>query len=260
MKLAEVIENLEGFCPGSFAQDWDNVGLQVGSGGQEIQVLMLALDASGDVIRQAEEKGADLLLTHHPLLFKGVRHVTESDHVGKRILRLAKRGIACYAMHTNFDVLGMADAAAEKLKLVDAEVLEVTYEDDVSREGLGRIGKLPTYMTLEELAAYVRDVVSLPKVRVYGDRKQPIVTAALLPGSGGGEIDLAVKGGADVMITGDISHHTGLDAVEKGIAVIDATHYGLEKLFVPYMEDYLHRELPHLTVLKAEETEPFWEQ
>lgn len=259
MKLGQIIENLEGFCPGTFAQDWDNVGLQVGSSGQDVQVLMLAVDASSEVIRQAEEKGADLLLTHHPLLFKGVKHVTDDDHVGKRILRLSRRGIACFAMHTNFDVLGLADAAADALKLLDREVLEVTYVDDVSREGLGRIGKLPTYMTLEEVGAYVQDVFQIPHVRVYGDRKQPIVSAAILPGAGGGEIDLAMKGGADVMITGDISHHTGLDAVEKGIAVIDATHYGLEKMFCPYMEDYLRKELPDLTVIKAEEKEPFWE-
>ena len=256
MKLGQIIENLEGFCPGTFAQDWDNVGLQVGSSGQDVQVLMLAVDASSEVIRQAEEKGADLLLTHHPLLFKGVKHVTDEDHVGKRILRLSKRGIACFAMHTNFDVLGLADAAADALKLLDREVLEVTYEDDVSKEGIGRIGKLPEFMKLDDFAATVRDAFGLEQVRVYGDGDDAVITCAILPGSGKEEIDLALAAGADVYVTGDMNHHAGIDAVEKGIAVVDAGHYGVEKLFVPYMRDYLRREFPGLKVLTAPESEP----
>ena len=259
MKLAELTAHLESFCPVSFAQDWDNVGLMCGRSDSEIRLVMLALDATGSVIEQAVEAGADLLLTHHPLLFRATKHVTDDDFVGRRILTLAEHHIACYAMHTNFDVLGMADAAADELKLLDREVLEVTFEDDVSREGLGRVGKLPACMTLEEVAQYVKDVFHIRTVRVYGNPEEPVVTAAVLPGAGGSEIDLAVRAGADVMITGDISHHTGIDAAEKGIAVIDAGHYGVEKLFLPHMEEFFRRELPALRVICANEAEPFLE-
>ncbi len=257
MKLSECIERLESFCPVSFAAGWDNSGLQVGNEDKEIRRVMLALDATSDVIGQAVEKRADLLLTHHPLLFHGCSRVTGRDFVGKRILQLAEAGIACYAMHTNFDVLGMADAAADELKLLNREVLSVTYEDDVSREGFGRIGQLPEFMSLRETAAVVKKAFGVEAVRVYGDPEQTIVTAALLPGAGSSELDQAVKAGADVMITGDISHHTGLDAVEKGIAVIDAGHYGIEKLFVPYMASYFAREMPMTEVIRAVETEPY---
>ena len=236
MKLKEIMQMLEEMCPRSFAMSWDNVGLQVGYSDKEVRTIALALDATSEVIASAKAQGADLILTHHPLLFGGIKNVTDTDYVGKRILDLIRSDICCYSMHTNFDVLGMADAAADLLHLSDREVLEVTYEDDISVEGIGRIGTL-----------------------YYGDPDQMLVTCAILPGSGKGEIDLAVKAGADVYITGDISHHDGIDAVEKGVAVIDAGHYGIEKIFIPYMKEYLEREMPELRIVSCDAGAPFIE-
>lgn len=259
MILSDLMERLEQFCPASFAQSWDNPGLQAGDTGKEIRTVLLALDATSEVVEQAVRENADLILTHHPLIFKGIKEVSDRDFIGKRIVTMLQNGIAAYAMHTNFDVLGMADAAADELKLQEKEVLWVTFEDDVSREGIGRVGRLTEYMELKDFAVYVKETFRIPSVRVYGDPYQPVVTAAILPGSGADEIDLAVKAGADCMVTGDITHHKGIDAVEKGIAVIDAGHYGVEKLFIPYMESFLRREIPELKVLKAAEKEPFFE-
>ena len=257
MKLKEIMRMLDEFCPPGFAMSWDNVGLQVGRADKEVQTIALALDATSEVIAEAVRQGADLILTHHPLLFGGIKQVTDSNYVGRRVLELAMHDIACFSMHTNFDVMGMADAAADLLRLEDREVLEVTYEDEVSKEGIGRIGRLPEHMKLDDFAALVRDAFRLESVRVYGNPSDTIVTAAVLPGSGKDEIDLAAEAGADVMVTGDVNHHAGLDALEKGIAVIDAGHYGVEKIFVPYMEDYLRRNYPELEILRAPESEPF---
>ena len=106
----------------------------------------------------------------------------------------------------------------------------------------------------------VKDRLLLTKhVRYYGDPDQMVVTCAILPGSGKGEIDLAVKANADVYVTGDISHHDGIDAVEKGIAVIDAGHYGIEKIFVPYMKEYLEREMPEIRIISCDQGAPFLE-
>ena len=256
MRLKEVIAQLEQFCPPQFAVSWDNSGLQVGRYNQEINTICLAVDASTPVIEYAVQKGADLLITHHPLLFSGLKRIHDRDFTGRRVIELIRNDIACYAMHTNFDVMGMADAAADLLKLRDREVLEVTYEDDVSKEGIGRIGKLPEFMKLDDFAALVREAFDLEQVRVFGDGNDAVITCAILPGSGKEEIDLAVAAGADVYVTGDMNHHAGLDAVEKGIAVIDAGHYGVEKLFVPYMKDYLRRELPDIKIHTAPEGEP----
>ncbi len=264
MRLGDLLRELEEYCPLSYALSWDNSGLQCGDRAREIHAVMLALDPTGSVIEQAIEEGADLLITHHPLLFSGVKHVTSDDYVGRRILQMAENGIACYAMHTNFDIIGMADEAADLLKLRDRVPLipcggqeEGSCSEGRAREGIGRVGSFLEHMSLRDCAELVREVFHIPQVMVYGDLSQPVVTCALLPGAGRGEIDLAVAAGADVIVTGDINHHAGLDAVEKGIAVIDATHYGIEKLFVPYMEKYMAGEFPGLDILKAEEKEPF---
>lgn len=259
MILRDLIAQLDEFCPPYFAENWDNPGLQAGRTDKDIKTVYIALDATTEVIDDAVRVGADLIVTHHPLLFHGISHVTDTDFIGKRIVKLLHNDIALFSMHTNFDVSAMAAEAAEKLHLLEPDVLEVTYKDSISHEGLGRIGELPEHMSLQECAVYVKETFSIPHVRYYGDPETPIVVTAILPGSGKDEIDLALEKGADVMITGDITHHVGIDAVEKGIAVIDAGHYGVEKLFIPYMKEYLQRENPSLFVVTAKEKEPFSE-
>lgn len=257
MRLETMIEDLEILCPPGYAEKWDNCGLQAGSYDQEVRKVYIALDATGEVIQKAKESGADLILTHHPLLFDGIKHVTDRDFVGKRILEIIRGGMALYAMHTNFDVAVMADAAADMLGLDQREILEVTGADEKGPYGIGRIGRLREAATLAETARRVKEVYSIPSVRFYGDPAMPVEAAAILPGSGKSEIDLALAGGADVMITGDINHHAGIDAVEKGIAVIDAGHYGVEKLFIPYMADYLKNHFPSLEICMEEQEESF---
>ncbi len=257
MRCSELIARLEELAPPRYAEEWDNVGLLAGRQDKEIKRVMAAVDATGDVIEQAHRARADFLLTHHPLLFHAQKRVCDDDFIGKRILRLIQGDICYYAMHTNFDVMGMADAAADELGLKNRGVLKVTCEDETSTEGIGRYGKLPAVMTLAECAEYVKTTFALPQTAVYGDMEQRVETMAVLPGSGGDEISDALRVGADVYLTGDISHHDGIDAVEQGLSVIDAGHYGLEKLFVTYMRDYFFRELPELVFLQAEQEAPF---
>ncbi len=160
-------------------------------------------------------------------------------------------------MNTNTDVMRMADAAADEMKLEHREVLDVTYEDDLSREGIGRIGDLPSKMSLIECARYVKECFHIGNVRMYGDPAKKIKRVAICPGSGSDVIQNAIDKKVDVLITGDIGHHDGIDAVACGLPVIDASHYGLEKIFIPYMRDFLHRELPGLEVMCAEYKPPY---
>ena len=258
MKCSEVIACLERVAPRCFAEKWDNVGLLAGREDKEVKKILLALDPTSDVVEEASEWKADLLITHHPLIFSGIKSVTTSDFIGKRVFNLIFQDICYYAMHTNFDVMGMADAVADQLELEKCQVLDVTYQDEISKEGIGRMGELSRTMSLEECAKYVKEKCKLSSVRVFGDPQKLIDVAALIPGSGKSYIDLAIKKGAQVVITGDIDHHNGLDAVERGLAVIDAGHYGLEKIFVAYMEEVLRRELPNVQIKRAVEKEPFW--
>ena len=140
MILRDLIAQLDEFCPPSFAESWDNPGLQAGRTDKEIGTVYIALDATSEVIEDAVRVGADLVLTHHPLLFGGIKHVTDTDFIGKRIVKLLTNDIACFAMHTNFDVSAMAAEAADRLRLIEPDVLDVTYQDSISHEGLGRIG------------------------------------------------------------------------------------------------------------------------
>lgn len=258
MKCSEIIACLEKIAPRCFAEKWDNVGLLAGREDKEIKKIMLALDPTSEVVEEAVSWGADLLITHHPLIFSGIKSVTTGDFIGKRVFQLVYRDICYYAMHTNFDVMGMADAVADLLELEKCQVLDVTFQDEISKEGIGRMGELKRTMSLEECAKFVKDKCKLSGVKVFGASDKLIDSVALIPGSGKSYIELALKKNAQVIITGDIDHHNGLDAVERGIAVIDAGHYGLEKIFTSYMEEVLKRELPDLKIKRAVEKEPFW--
>lgn len=248
MRCEDIINRLEELSPTKYAEDWDNVGLLVGRREKDINNIYIAIDATEDVIDRAITLGADMIITHHPMIFSPIKKINSDDFTGRRILRLIKHDIAVYAMHTNFDVMGMADAAADELKLKKCSVLSVTYEDDISKEGFGRVGKLPSVMTLEECAEYVKECFKLDHVIVYGDTDNMVETAAILPGSGKSMAGDVIKAGADVFITGDIGHHDGIDLVASQVMVIDAGHFGVEKLFVPYMKEYLLRQFPNITV------------
>lgn len=257
MKCQEVISILEQQSPRHYACDWDNVGLLVGNQEKEIKKVYIALDATDEAIEEAAAAGADLLLTHHPMIFRGMKRITAEDFIGRRVIRLIQEDMAYYAMHTNFDVKGMADLAADYLHLTETRVLEVTCNSDDKEEGIGRYGCLTQEMSLGELCDMVKEVFSLENVKVFGDLKKRVSTAALSPGSGKSVISNGLRAGVDVLITGDIDHHEGIDAVAQGMAVIDAGHYGLEHIFIPYMKDYLNRRAPELEVEIQPLTFPF---
>ena len=257
MKCYEVMERLEELSPKMYAEDWDNVGLLVGRREKEVRKIYIALDATDEVIEEAVLAQADMLLTHHPLIFSPIKNLSSEDFIGRRVLRLARHDIAYYAMHTNFDIMGMADAAADEIGLRKAQVLDITYEDDIAKEGIGRYGKLPSIMTLRECAEHVKRCFHIDKVKVFGDLDTSIETAAISPGSGKMVIADAVNKKVDVLITGDIDHHAGIDANAQGLYMIDAGHFGLEKIFIPYMKEFLQREFRDVMVFTHPLTSPY---
>ena len=257
MKCYEIMERLEELSPTIYAEDWDNVGLLVGRREKDVRKIYIALDATDEVIEEAVKLQTDMLITHHPLIFSAMKKIQSDDYIGRRILRLARHDIACYAMHTNFDIMGMADAAADEMELRHRQVLSTTYEDDIAKEGFGRFGKLPQIMTLRECAEYVKKKFGIASVKVFGDLETVLETAAISPGSGKSMIQPALEAGVDVLITGDIDHHEGIDSTARGLQIIDAGHYGLEQIFVPYMEEYLHREMQGVSIFMHRQESPF---
>lgn len=256
MRCSEIIHKLEELSPPSFAEDWDNVGLLAGRREKEILRVAIAVDATEVVINQAIEQQADMLITHHPLIFKAIKNINTDDFIGRRLVKLLQNDISYYAMHTNFDIMGMADAAADEISLQNRRVLEVTYEDEIANEGIGRYGRLPRIMSMEECAEYIKQIFSLEHVRVYGELNATVEKAAISPGAGGDMISAALDASVDVLITGDIKHHEALDAMERGLMIIDAGHFGLEKIFTPYMKEFFGREIPKISICNIKEQNP----
>lgn len=250
MTAGELRTLLDHLAPEADQLDWDNSGFLVGETEREILTVYLALDATTGVIRHAAHAGADMIITHHPLIFHGIQRVTDEDYVGRRVLLLAQHGIALYAMHTDFDIHGMRDAIDPRLGLKNPALLD-------PEDRIGSVADLEAETTLGEYAALVRHAFGLSAVKVFGDDSMPVHRVAVCGGSGKSEIQNAVRAGADVYVTGDIDHHSGLDALEQGLAVIDAGHWGLEHVFIDYIEAYLHTSAPALTVFKEPPEEPF---
>lgn len=257
MKCSEIIDIIEAVYPKSAALGFDNVGLQAGRTGKEVKRIYLALDATDEVVEDAVRKQADMLITHHPLIFSPLKSVTDEDFISRRIVRLIRQDISYYAMHTNYDVLGMAALAEQILELKDTEVLDVTTEWNQKPEGIGRVGSLPRKMTLRDCCSYVKEKLKLDSVKVFGDLERSVMRMAVSPGSGKSEILPAVQKRAEVLVTGDIGHHEGIDAVAQGLAVIDAGHYGTEYIFVEDMRGFLEEKTSGIEILTAPVVHPF---
>ena len=236
------MEVLEVIAPLKYAEGWDNPGLLIGDEEKEIKRVMVAVDATDEIVKGACERKADMLITHHPLIFSGMKQIKEENFIGKRVRMLIKADICYCAMHTNFDIAAdMADLAIQRLgiKLEQEEVLDVTEEE----KGLGKIGRMLEEISLEKLAMLVKERFELESVLVYGEREKKVKKMAILPGSGKSEIALASQKKADVLITGDIDHHSGIDAVDMGLCIIDAGHYGIEHIFMEDVKAYLEKVL-----------------
>lgn len=257
MLCRDVVRIIENVYPKEAALDFDNVGLLAGRNDKEVHTVYVALDATDKVIDDALDAGADMLVTHHPLIFSPMKKITDEDFIGRRLVKMIREDLSYYAMHTNYDVLGMAELAGRILDLKNPEILDETMTVNGKPEGIGRVGILERKMTLEECSAFVKHKLRLDHVKVFGNMEQDVARIAVSPGSGKSEISSALNKNADVLVTGDIGHHEGMDAVERGLAVIDAGHYGTEYIFIEDMRAFLEKNLPGVCVVAAPVVHPF---
>jgi dinuclear metal center YbgI/SA1388 family protein len=245
MKANALIGIIEDIAPPDMACDWDNTGFQMGRRDAEVTGVYVALDATEKVIRAAADAGCSFLLTHHPLIFKGVKSVSDDSSVGRRLLMMAERGIVYYAAHTSYDAAPgmMADRIASRLGLEDTIPIEASQNGG----SIGRVGRLAEPLLPGSLSLLVKDRLSIPYVIEYtpeGAEEMKLSRVGVLPGSGRDELGLARDLGAEAYITGDISYHSAVDAMEDGMVVIDAGHYGTEWSFIEDMKEELKKRLP----------------
>ncbi len=259
MKCSDILQHLEQDFPVSKAYEWDNVGLLAGRDDKEVHKIFVALDATDAIIQEAKQWGADMLLTHHPLIFAPLKKINNRNFISNRLIQLIQSDISYYAMHTNYDIVKMADLASEKLGLIYTKPLEASSWD--VEEGLGKVGFISSEkeVTLEQYAGHIKTVFGLTEVKLFGDIHQKIRKVAVLPGSGKSTIEAAIAERADLLITGDIGHHEGIDAQSRGLAIIDAGHYGIEHIFIQdmckYLEDLFGQQTEKMLEIKGAEIE-----
>lgn len=235
MKCSDLLKELEKLAPQEFAESWDNPGLIIGDEKADIKKVLVALDVTDEVIDEAIGLGADIIVTHHPLIFSSIKQINSKTPLGRKILKLTKNGIAHFALHTNLDTVfgGTNDELASIIGLCDVKVLVPAFEKDGVEHGLGRIGNLPNEATLEEVAVLLKEKLGLSNIRIIGEKCHIIKRIGLCTGSGIDFMKDAVKAGADLFITGDVRYHESQNALDLGISLIDATHYGSENIIVP---------------------------
>ena len=253
--IKKFVNLMNEMIPSRLAEEWDNIGLQVGRGEKEVKVILCALDFSAEVLEQAVQFHADIIVTHHPAIFRGIKQLTDQDWRTALLLEAARKDIAVFSAHTNLDSVagGVNDVLANLLGLENVEGL--SGEDTL--EGVGRIGVLKETMDLDAFSARVKSVLKLEHVTVV-PAGRPVNKVAVCGGSGMDFLDSALRAGADTYVTGDVKYHDAQEARGKQINLIDATHQGTEIPIVNELADRLalrlSREGYTAKVLVAKET------
>ncbi|MBO4898131.1 MAG: Nif3-like dinuclear metal center hexameric protein [Clostridia bacterium] len=226
MKISDVLLRLENYAPIPLAEEYDNVGLMVGDADTSFKAALLTLDVDINVAEEAKKCGANLIISHHPLIFSPLKRITSDTAEGQCLLYLIKNNIAVYSAHTNLDSAagGLNDLLAAILGLQDVSPLSGEDTDT----GIGRVGCLPAPLTMDGLSRDIMKKFALPAVRFTGEGDDLISRVALCTGGGASLIDEAVSAFADVYITGDIKYHNAREACERGINLIELSHYDSE--------------------------------
>jgi dinuclear metal center YbgI/SA1388 family protein len=252
-KLSEVQRVLDGLAPGGLAESWDNPGLQVGDPDRRISGILVSLDPTLAAVREASGCGAQLLITHHPLIFRPVSSLDMASFPGDVIREAVKSGVSVVSLHTNLDSAedGINDILADLLDLREVEVLEKRTGDGVAQQvssagakiettGLGRVGNLAQPVPLSVMKTKVMKALGAKRqMRQIGDGQDMVRRVAVVGGAGGSLVALAAKRGADLLVTGDVTYHQALEAVRAGLAVIDGGHFETERAAMRVFADRL---------------------
>ena len=218
LTVQQVIDFINQRAPFDTQLDYDNSGLLVGDPGREVTGVHFALDVTDHVIDEALGHGANLIVTHHPLMFSPIRRLVETDHQARLLCRLIREHISLIAAHTNLDqaVGGCNDALARRIGLAD-----------VAGEGFGRVGRLPAPMTTGELAASISNALG-DVVRVMGNPSAVVEKVGMCSGAGADEWPAAAALGAQAFLTGEAKPHMALDASAAGVVILEAGHHATE--------------------------------
>jgi dinuclear metal center YbgI/SA1388 family protein len=236
VKKNKFVEITESICPPDMAEEWDNCGFQVNTEFEDVERVLVALEITGEVIDEAVEAEADMIITHHPLIFGGIDKVDNNDITGKLIMKLIKQGISVYSCHTSFDKMegGNNDYLGQVLELNNIEMFE-------NGNRFCRKAVTPFEVTFAEFIHRAADALEISEkyFKACGDLTRTIYSVGWCTGAGAEFIREASDEGCDLYITGDLKYHDAQMAKALGICVLDAGHYGTEKIFVDNMAETL---------------------
>lgn len=225
-KVKDLCSIIEEFAPQNLKEDYDNVGLMVGNTEADVNSILMALDCTLDVIDEAVEKNCNMIVTHHPLLFRKPSSITNETLQGTKILKLVENKINLYSAHTNFDSVsgGLNDIIVELLGFDRGDIIEANGE----HSGIGRFIQLSNSVTLDSLCSIIKDKLGIKNLRYCGRDDAKISKVAIINGSGQDFFESSRKLGSECIITGDTSYHYVSDYNELGMCIIDAGHFGTE--------------------------------
>lgn len=244
--VQDILQFIESIAPAELKAEWDNVGLLCGSSNKEVRTVLVALDPFTHVCEEAVAVGADLLVTHHPLIFQPLSEITDRTTVGKAILTLTRHGIAAINAHTNLDCAdgGVNDTLASVLQLQDIKKIP-TDPDGLLRQGTVAPQSLDAFLDR------LKQALQCPGLR-YVEGVQSVCRVAVGGGSCSSSLSDVIAAGCDTFVTADVKYNQFWDAKEQGINLIDAGHFYTENPVVAVLAGKLQARFPDLTVKIAQ--------
>lgn len=251
--VREITDFLFTLAPAYMKENWDNVGLVVGRGDRPVTKMLVALDASMEVLQEAEQMGCQMVVSHHPVIFGGLKQLNEDSVTGRAVLFAAEKQIACVNMHTNLDSVhgGVNDVLAAVLGLQGIELVSPRGTDEAGNGyGYLRCGLVPE-TSLPDFAALVKRTLSCSGAR-FANGGKPVHKVAVGGGACGDEMASAAAAGCDTFVTADIKYHQFRDAAAMGMNLIDAGHFETEVPICDYVCGKLREKFPDITVLLSQ--------
>ena len=253
MKIKELWNLIDAICPPDLAEEWDNSGPQISFEEDELTNVLVALEITFDVIKEAVSKNANCILTHHPQFFDGNAWITPEYTIGKYTLELVKNRISVYSAHTSFDSLkgGNNDYFG---KVLGIESISMP-----SDEGMYRLGDIKK-MKVADLIHHICERLSIDErfVHLVGNPNKEVSRIAWCTGAGFDMSYQAYNDGAECFITGDLKYHDARDAKERGMTIIDIGHFGSEKIFAENMASLLRGAVSDIEIIESEmDEDPF---
>ena len=249
IRVKDITAAIEAFAPLCIQESWDNSGLLIGSPEDSVHGVLIGFDCTPELVDEAAAGGFDLIVTHHPLIFKGIRRISADDPVGCAVMKAIRAGIAVYATHTASDKVleGVSGIFAGKMGLQDVRILE---PDGDGEHGLGVIGNLPEPLSVEKIRGLLKKQCGVRAIRASRPLRTPIRTVALCGGSGGSLIETARRAGAQLYISADISYHNFF--TPEGFMLMDIGHFESEIGITDILFTLIKKKFPTFAVRISE--------